>query len=357
ETNPRPAPASVPHPPWESVPPSCSSDGGWGAWSPWTECTKSCGEGLRSRARACDSPTPLGHGDYCEGPPCRTDPACRLDGGWGAWGPWSPCPQRCQEGTQFRFRECDNPAPQHGGRGCIGDSQQQRACHQEEAPWSDWSPWAPCSVSCGGGEQIRTRQCRQPACQGLAVQSKTCHTQVCLVRLRRGPTPAVALQGGWTPSAGLRARQSKETLLRGGLRRIPHASPRAAVGNRASGCLQPMAGTCPMAGRQTAAGSTTDLWTPCSVSCGGLGHMTRARGCTNPPPANGGKDCVGPRTDIKYCQTPDCPGERAPRGSTDPLSPVPLDSPQGWARQAGLAVSSCPTMPWAVSSLHGFPGG
>uniref|UniRef100_A0A8C0GWN8 Uncharacterized protein n=1 Tax=Chelonoidis abingdonii TaxID=106734 RepID=A0A8C0GWN8_CHEAB len=45
------------------------------------------------------------------------------------------------------------------------------------------------------------------------------------------------------------------------------------------------------------------LWTPCSVSCGGLGHMTRARGCTNPPPANGGKDCVGLRTDIKYCQT------------------------------------------------------
>ncbi|KAG6920998.1 SCO-spondin, partial [Chelydra serpentina] len=48
-------------------------------------------------------------------------------------------------------------------------------------------------------------------------------------------------------------------------------------------------------------------WAPCSVSCGGLGHRTRARGCTSPPPANGGKDCVGPRTDIKYCQTPDCP--------------------------------------------------
>lgn len=59
---------------------------------------------------------------------CHADPACHLDGHWGAWGPWSPCSHRCREGTQVRGRACDNPAPQHGGRGCAGGSQQQRAC-------------------------------------------------------------------------------------------------------------------------------------------------------------------------------------------------------------------------------------
>ncbi|XP_050798803.1 SCO-spondin-like [Gopherus flavomarginatus] len=300
---------------------------------------------------------------------CRADPACRLDGGWGAWGPWSPCPQRCQEGTQFRFRECDNPAPQHGGRGCIGDSQQQRACHQgeppcqEEAPWSDWSPWAPCSVSCGGGEQIRTRQCHQPACQGLAVQSKTCHTQVCLeVGCPAGRLYRECLQEEGCPySCAHLTRQmdcfsdgceegchcpagtyqhhgacvqecpclvTEETLQElqnhsANASTLPavltaqgrwvslgqEVQPRDTIRSACSTCtchngqLNCSFTRCPLDGGF----APWSLWTPCSVSCGGLGHMTRARGCTNPPPANGGKDCVGPRTDIKYCQTPDCP--------------------------------------------------
>ncbi|CAM2104988.1 unnamed protein product [Caretta caretta] len=582
-------------------------DGGWSKWSPWTECTKSCGEGLRSRARACDSPAPLGHGDYCEGPPaqveacrpgqcpaldcatvqgsmasrcgpscprscddiahcmwsceagcyctsgrvlnangsacverqdctcldlltqerylpgetvahqdgcnnwygpsvcsplpgycprahsaptgcgggqvafacgkpcprscedlqadtacldspqcqpscgcpagqllqdgacvslaqcsckyrngsleapeqqplsswagpvpweyaqpgqtvygpcqnctcedghlqCRADPACRLDGGWGAWGPWSPCPQRCQEGTQFRFRECDNPAPQHGGRGCTGDSQQQRACHQgeppcqEEAPWSDWSPWAPCSVSCGGGEQIRKRRCRQPACQGLAVQSKTCHTQVCLeVGCPAGRLYRECLQEEGCPySCAHLTRQmdcfsdgceegchcpagtyqhdgacvqecpclvTEETLQKlqnhsanaSALAAVltsqgrwvslgQEVQPRDTIRSACSTCtchngqLNCSFTRCPLDGGFT----PWSPWTPCSVSCGGLGHMTRARGCTSPAPANGGKDCVGPRTDIKYCQTPDCPV--APGPTKEPVSSVP----------------------------------
>ncbi|CAI9582303.1 unnamed protein product, partial [Staurois parvus] len=57
-------------------------------------------------------------------------------------------------------------------------------------------------------------------------------------------------------------------------------------------------------------------WSPCSVSCGGLGNMTRSRDCSNPPPANGGKECEGPSVDIKYCQAPDC--EDVTPGSPEP---------------------------------------
>lgn len=49
-------------------------------------------------------------------------------------------------------------------------------------------------------------------------------------------------------------------------------------------------------------------WSPCSLSCGGLGLKTRSRGCTQPAPARGGRDCQGPRRETTYCQAPDCPG-------------------------------------------------
>ena len=42
----------------------------------------------------------------------------------------------------------------------------------------------------------------------------------------------------------------------------------------------------------------------CSKSCGG---GTETRTCSNPAPANGGKDCVGDGT--KVCNTQGCPGQ------------------------------------------------
>lgn len=31
-------------------------DGQWGAWSPWEECSRTCGGGVSSSVRHCDSP-------------------------------------------------------------------------------------------------------------------------------------------------------------------------------------------------------------------------------------------------------------------------------------------------------------
>ena len=45
----------------------------------------------------------------------------------------------------------------------------------------------------------------------------------------------------------------------------------------------------------------------CSKTCGG-GEKTRYRTCTNPAPANGGKDCVGPSSDSMSCNEQGCPG-------------------------------------------------
>jgi len=48
-------------------------------------------------------------------------------------------------------------------------------------------------------------------------------------------------------------------------------------------------------------------WGDCSVTCGG-GSQSRSRTCTNPVPANGGKDCVGDSVDTRDCSTGNCPG-------------------------------------------------
>uniref|UniRef100_A0A8C6ZJV3 Uncharacterized protein n=1 Tax=Nothoprocta perdicaria TaxID=30464 RepID=A0A8C6ZJV3_NOTPE len=53
--------------------------GGWGAWSAWSGCSRSCGQGVRSRSRACSSPPPQGQGDFCEGAPLQVE-ACNAHG-------------------------------------------------------------------------------------------------------------------------------------------------------------------------------------------------------------------------------------------------------------------------------------
>lgn len=56
--------------------------------------------------------------------------------------------------------------------------------------------------------------------------------------------------------------------------------------------------------------SSWSLWSSCSVTCGG-GRQSRVRTCTNPAPANGGKDCKGASSETQACGTKLCPGNMA----------------------------------------------
>lgn len=60
---------------------------------------------------------------------CQSVPGCHVDGGWSQWGAWTECSVSCGGGVKFRRRLCDNPSPQSGGRGCLGDAEQQRDCN------------------------------------------------------------------------------------------------------------------------------------------------------------------------------------------------------------------------------------
>ncbi|XP_072186520.1 SCO-spondin [Excalfactoria chinensis] len=330
---------------------------------------------------------------------CHAEPGCRVDGGWSPWGPWSPCSPGCHSGTQLASRQCNNPTPQFGGRGCSGHSQRQRPCPAtegcpEEEPWGEWSPWGPCSVSCGGGEQLRRRDCPpHGGCPGLALQSKTCNIHVC----REAGCPPGRLyrecqQGEGCPysCAHLTGRVAcfpggcqegchcpAGTLLHHGhclqecpcvltaevlreLRNSP-ADPQAAaplldiqgfplvldqevppgstIHSACTSCtclhgrLNCSEPVCPRDGGFSPWGP----WSSCSRSCGGLGVMTRRRGCTNPEPARGGRDCAGPRSDSKYCQSPECPAIP----TTEPEPGVP-----GVEEEEGFG----PWSPWSPCS-------
>ena len=41
------------------------TDGGYSDWSPWTECSKSCGGGVKTRTRTCTNPSPSVGGRDC----------------------------------------------------------------------------------------------------------------------------------------------------------------------------------------------------------------------------------------------------------------------------------------------------
>ena len=57
-----------------------------------------------------------------------------VDGGWGEYSDWSSCTVTCGGGTQSRSRSCSNPLPAYGGKGCSGETTENKLCGSENCP-------------------------------------------------------------------------------------------------------------------------------------------------------------------------------------------------------------------------------
>ncbi|KAL9969288.1 hypothetical protein ACROYT_G021487 [Oculina patagonica] len=248
---------------------TCNIDGGYTEWSEWSECSATCGGGVRWHSRTCTNPEPKNQGKTCIeqdlGPPkesgeCNTQ-ECPVPGGYTDWSEWGECSVTCGGGVQKRTRTCTNPPPSGGAPTCIeqdlGPAEEEQDCNTQDCPvpggYTDWSEWGECSVTCGGGVQKRTRTCTNPPPSGgaptcieqdlgPAEEEQECNTQDC------------GEDGNWSP----------------------WGDPG-----------------------------------PCDKTCGG-GTRERQRTCTNPPPSGDGKDCKGSGTKREPCNTQPCPTEPPP---------------------------------------------
>ena len=139
-------------------------NGQWSEWSQWSACAKSCGGSNVTRKRSCNNPPPQRGGEECPGEamaialdcetPCPGEFCFNLcgelnlnginlffllffsvDGNWSEWQEWSECSTTCGPGTRVRTRDCDSPAPEHGGQ-CVGTGQQTEACTIRPCPMS-----------------------------------------------------------------------------------------------------------------------------------------------------------------------------------------------------------------------------
>ena len=54
-----------------------------------------------------------------------------VDGGFTNWSPFSQCTKTCGGGSQVRSRNCSNPKPQFGGKTCdhLGADDESRKCN------------------------------------------------------------------------------------------------------------------------------------------------------------------------------------------------------------------------------------
>jgi len=135
------------------TPTSSGIDGEWQEWGEWSQCTASCGQGLKIRARACSQPASGGNeqcsGDSTEVENCSsaecpvmttrttttttttTTTATRIDGEWQEWSEWSHCDPSCSCGKKFRSRHCNN-AP--SAAACDGDRTETAPCSESPNP-------------------------------------------------------------------------------------------------------------------------------------------------------------------------------------------------------------------------------
>ncbi|CAD7092139.1 unnamed protein product [Hermetia illucens] len=56
----------------------------------------------------------------------------KINGGWGKWSPFSQCSRTCGGGIQESQRECNNPVPANGGKYCVGIRRRYQSCNVQD---------------------------------------------------------------------------------------------------------------------------------------------------------------------------------------------------------------------------------
>ncbi|XP_036605930.1 A disintegrin and metalloproteinase with thrombospondin motifs 18 [Trichosurus vulpecula] len=196
-------------------------------WSPgpWSQCSKTCGRGVKKREIYCQSPA---RGDVLPDNMCDSSPKPEAHEGcvlgrcprndrlqW-VVSSWSECSASCGPGIKKRVTQCSEKGlpgklmafPERRCRHLKKpEVDLEETCHQGACPMAlrptlvaRWysSPWQQCTVTCGGGLQTRTVQCLlqgRPTASCLAHQKpsavRACNTNFCPLPMKRDEPPCV----------------------------------------------------------------------------------------------------------------------------------------------------------------------
>ena len=170
-------------------PQTCPVDCVVSDFNDWSECTRSCGTGERVRTRTVEVASVLG-GAACPAltvrAACNTF-ACAVDCDMAPWGAWTECTLTCGTGQQSRTRSVNVPA-QNGGEACSTKMSDTRDCNDRPCPVAcllgAFDAWTSCSASCGGGRQMRERPIVTPPMHYGApcphrTEARWCNTSPC----------------------------------------------------------------------------------------------------------------------------------------------------------------------------------
>nr|XP_019942000.1 PREDICTED: A disintegrin and metalloproteinase with thrombospondin motifs 9 [Paralichthys olivaceus] len=135
--------------------------GGW-EYSPWSECSKSCGGGTRRRGAVCRKAAEAGGDESkCSQRDKLTVQPCNefLCPQWKT-GDWSECLVTCGKGYKHRQTWCQFGEDRLDDRFCgLSKPESVQTCQQQECASWQVGPWGQCTTSCGPGYQMRAVKC------------------------------------------------------------------------------------------------------------------------------------------------------------------------------------------------------
>ncbi|XP_042830672.1 properdin isoform X1 [Panthera tigris] len=249
---------------------------------------------------------------------------------WSPWSAWAPCSVTCTKGSQLRHRRCigwDGQCSEKVEPGTLEwelQACEDHPCCPEMGGWSNWGPWTACSVTCSKGTRTRQRTCDHPTpkCGGHC-PGKPQESEPCDTQKACPIHGAWAAWGPWGPCSGsCHGGPSKPVEIRSRTCSAPKPS-KEPPGNPCPGPDSEQQ-TCPGLPPCPVAGGWGP-WSPispCPVTCG-LGQILERRTCDHPKPQHGGPFCAGDNVRTLICNTAEpCPvnGEWGPWGQWSPCS-------------------------------------